>query len=162
MRLIFLILLTLAAIWGAMEYYGRDEGLPEVLIGRVPEATPAPEPEAAPAPEPEAVPEPAPAPEPAPEATPAPAVEAPAPAPEPDPEPVAEAPAPTILYVTGVAVNMRAGPATTYAVVGALLQDTAVEDLGPVGDNWRHIRVVATGTEGYMAARFLSPDDPAQ
>lgn len=103
MGILRLILITLVGIIAAMLYFGRDDGLPETLIGRTPPppaevvtpnaaldpvaepepvAEPAPEP-APPAPAPEVAADPAPA---APEVvqTPDPA---PAPAVEPEPEP---------------------------------------------------------------------------
>ncbi|TYB80076.1 SH3 domain-containing protein [Maritimibacter fusiformis] len=102
MGILRLILITLVGIWAAMLYFGRDEGLPETVIGR----TPAPEPEVV-APDatldpgengeviaaPDTVPEPEPEPDPPPPADPE-VAETPAPPPatepEPDPEPEPE------------------------------------------------------------------------
>lgn len=77
------------------------------------------------------------------------------------PTPITEAPAAAepkpVLYVTGRRVNMRAGPATSFAVVTSLPRGTAVTDLGPAGDGWHEIRT-ETGETGYMSGDFLSPD----
>lgn len=64
MGIIRLTLLTLVLVWLAMMYFGREEGLPERVIGR---ERPAPEAIVEPAPEPETSPETAMAPEPEPD-----------------------------------------------------------------------------------------------
>ncbi|RMC36278.1 SH3 domain-containing protein [Paracoccus alkanivorans] len=64
-----------------------------------------------------------------------------------------------ILYVTGTRVNFRSGPSTDDRVIGALDGGTAVEALGPTGDDWVHIRDT-DGRIGYMSGQFLSPDAP--
>lgn len=115
MGILRLILITLVGIVAAMLYFGRDEGLPETLIGRTPPPPaeviapnaaldPAPEPEPTPAPPPpaaEVAEQPAPTPPPAvPEI-----VEAPEPEPAPTPTPVVEPepepqPAPVVVEET--------------------------------------------------------------
>lgn len=59
--------------------------------------------------------------------------------------------------VTGAAVNLRAGPSTAEQVVTALVRGDRVEMLGDTGDGWALVRMVTTGTEGFMANRFLAP-----
>lgn len=63
----------------------------------------------------------------------------------------------TRLRVTGDRVNMRAGPSTADAVVGSLVAGTLADPMGEPQDGWIEIRVVETGTTGFMAARFLGP-----
>lgn len=65
----------------------------------------------------------------------------------------------TVLYVTGNRVNMRAGPSTGEAVVGALNGGAAVEALGPTDGAWVNIRD-GEGREGYISGQFLSPQQP--
>ncbi len=57
--------------------------------------------------------------------------------------------------VTGSAVNMRAGPGTSYGVVSTLTRGTDVEVLETMDNGWAHLRVIDTGRVGWMAARFL-------
>ena len=78
-----------------------------------------------------------------------------------DEEP-AEPPAPadpgaTVLQVTGDRVNFRAGPSTEDEILTALNQGERVELIERVADGWAHLRVVATGLEGYMSGDFLGP-----
>ena len=83
---------------------------------------------------------------------PEPAVEAVA-EPEPEPAPVVE---PDLRFVDGDRVNLRGGPGTDYAVVGKLLRDDMVEVLKDEGNGWLHLRVSATGDEGWMADWLLT------
>lgn len=180
MGIIRLTLLTLVLIWLAMMYFGRDDGLPERVIGREPSAPAAtPDPVRAPDPPAEALPEPEPEPPvaaaPAESDTPEPsdamedaigaAIEEATPVPEPEPEPTPEpepapAPAPdSVLYVTGATVNVRSGPSTVYNAITALPRGAAVVDLGDAGEGWRMIRL-ETGETGYMSGDFLSPVAP--
>ncbi|MBL4626932.1 MAG: SH3 domain-containing protein [Roseicyclus sp.] len=62
-----------------------------------------------------------------------------------------------IWRVAGNRVNFRAGPSTNTAVLTALTLGAEVEFLAEAPDNWAHLRVVGSGLEGYMAARFLEP-----
>ncbi len=161
MGIIRLTLLSVAAVGGAMLWYGREEGLPEDRLGRDRQTTievtePVQVAAPAPAPTPEPEPAPVPAPEPEPEIVAAPEPE-PEPTPQPEPETSAVLP---VLYVTGSTVNMRAGPTTRDGVVAKLTRGTAVDDLGPATDGWSQIRVIATGKSGFMATRFLSADQP--
>lgn len=64
-----------------------------------------------------------------------------------------------ILYVSGSRVNFRSGPSTGDRVVGALNGGSAVEALGPVEDDWVHIRD-GDGRIGYMSGQFLSRNAP--
>lgn len=185
MGIIRLTLIAAVLIWGAMYYFGRDEGLPENRLGRSPSpADPATAPAAMVAPEPAAPEEPAtpeatgpaadeaPAPletvaETAPEPVePAPAIETePEPVPQPEPEP-GPGPEPAIepqaepevtLYVSGRVVNVRSGPSTSFDAITSLQRGAPVIDLGDVGDGWRRIRL-PSGDFGYMSADFLSSD----
>ncbi|GGD24106.1 SH3 domain-containing protein [Sinisalibacter lacisalsi] len=179
MGIIRLTLLTTVLIWLAMMYFGRDEGLPDRVIGReapaptqVIETAPEPvelEPEPAPEPEPEPEPEPPVAAAPAEPSPPEPvdrfeeaiseAMEEAEPEAEPEPEP-APTPAPdSVLYVTGATVNVRSGPSTVYDAITALPRGTAVVDQGNAGEGWRMIRL-QSGETGYMSGDFLSPVAP--
>ena len=73
--------------------------------------------------------------------------------------PAAEAPAADgpRLRVSGDRVNMRAGPSTANPVVASLVAGTLAEPVGEPEGGWIEIRVVETGTTGFMAARFLDP-----
>ena len=142
MGIIRLTLFSVLGIGGAMLWFGRDEGLPEDRLGYVP------------APPDVVAITPPPAPTPAP--TPTPVAAAPAPAPTPPPP----APGPPTLYVTGTSVNMRAGTSTREAILARLARGTEVAFLGKAADGWSRIRVIESGTEGFMASQFLSPDQP--
>lgn len=62
----------------------------------------------------------------------------------------------TLFRVAGDRVNMRSGPSTTNAVVASLPGGTLAEAIGAEG-GWMRIRVLDTGAEGFMSARFLEP-----
>ena len=81
------------------------------------------------------------------------AVVAPVPAPTPEqaPEPIRD-----LRFVDGDRVNLRGGPGTDYAVVGRLFRDDMVEVIEDEGDGWLHLRVTATGEEGWMADWLLT------
>jgi Bacterial SH3 domain len=103
-------------------------------------------------------------------APPAPAVPAVAPteaqpvassAPEPaDPVVVAEPEPVQVRYVTASSINMREGPATTYAVIGRLTRNEAVSVVGEANDGWVRVRIEGDGAEGYVAARLLTDRAP--
>ncbi|WP_418594579.1 SH3 domain-containing protein [Ponticoccus sp. (in: a-proteobacteria)] len=57
--------------------------------------------------------------------------------------------------VVGSRVNLREGPATSYAVVTQLLQGEFVEVLDETGDGWVRLRAVDGNNEGWMAASLL-------
>lgn len=61
-----------------------------------------------------------------------------------------------IVYVSGSMVNMRSGPTTSDAVVGAVGYGASIELIEDLGNGWSHIRDIATGQTGYMASRFLT------
>jgi hypothetical protein len=61
-----------------------------------------------------------------------------------------------LVEVTGNHVNLRAGPSTDTAVLGALVRGERAELIGADGNGWVLIRAVSTGIEGYMADRFVS------
>ena len=62
-----------------------------------------------------------------------------------------------VLRVTGDRVNMRSGPSTANGVLASLPAGTLAEPLGEPSGGWQEIRVIETGTTGFMAARFLDP-----
>ncbi|PWK60292.1 SH3 domain-containing protein [Roseicyclus mahoneyensis] len=62
-----------------------------------------------------------------------------------------------LVEITGNHVNLRAGPSTDTAVLGALVRGDRAELIAASGDGWVQIRAVSTGTIGYMADRFVSP-----
>ena len=88
--------------------------------------------------------------------------QAPLPAEAPLPEEVSVAVAPDqefiTVYVTGSSVNMRSGPTTADAVVAAVGNGAMMQLIEELGNGWSHIRDLTTGQTGYMASRFLSPD----
>lgn len=65
--------------------------------------------------------------------------------------------APQRWRVAGESVNFRAGPSTDTAVLTSLARGEEVLYLADAADDWAHLRVVSSGLEGYMAARFLEP-----
>lgn len=69
------------------------------------------------------------------------------------------APVRPLVEVTGNRVNLRAGPSTDTAVLGAMVRGERAEVIASPGDGWVQIRAVASGTVGYMADRFVSPAD---
>lgn len=123
--------------------------IPEPVSAPVPDTAP----DVVPTPEPEPIPEATLTPEPEPEP-----VSEPVSEPEPEPETIVNLL--PVLYVTGSKVNMRAGPSTNDAIVGALTRGTAVDFLGEVADGWAQIIVINTGATGFMSSQFLSPDLP--
>lgn len=176
MGIIRLTLITVAAIGGAMSYFGRDENLPIDRIGREPSiAQETIETVSAPAVAQTATP--------ATSTTMVTASFAAVPTTQDNtapPETAAEeaeaaarkmanriatsapaAIAPTkdqqTAFVSGSAVNMRAGPSTKHGIVARLTRGTEVIDLGSAGEGWNQIKVVDTGTRGFMATRFLAP-----
>lgn len=61
------------------------------------------------------------------------------------------------MYVSGSTVNMRGGPSTQHSVVTKLTRGTKVLETGQTDDGWSQIKVVDTGTRGFIASRFLKP-----
>ena len=59
--------------------------------------------------------------------------------------------------VTGTRVNMRTGPGTNFDVITQLVQGDQAEVLQSSDNGWVNIRVLATGEEGWMAARLMTP-----
>lgn len=80
------------------------------------------------------------------------------------PMPVQSNPAPPaakeMVYVTGSRVNLRAGPSTQNPVLMALGYGTEAELIEEMSNGWVQIRHMDSGRVGYMAGRFLSPDQP--
>lgn len=62
-----------------------------------------------------------------------------------------------LFEVSGNKVNLRAGPSTGHAIVGALTRGTRARVTGDAGDGWVELEVQATGQRGFMAQRFLAP-----
>lgn len=62
-----------------------------------------------------------------------------------------------IWRVAGSNVNFRAGPSTNTAVLTGLVRGDQVEFISDAADGWAYLRVLDSGLEGYMAARFLEP-----
>ncbi len=69
----------------------------------------------------------------------------------------ASAALPALWRVSGDSVNFRAGPSTDTAILTSLVRGDAVVYLADAADDWAYLRVVSSGLEGYMAARFLEP-----
>lgn len=91
---------------------------------------------------------------------------APGAAPEPAPEAAtvpasvpASAPASGQRRVTAARVNLRGGPGTDHAVVGAVTQGALVTPLAPEEAGWQHVRT-EDGAEGWLSAQFLSAPLP--
>lgn len=82
---------------------------------------------------------------------------APGAAPEPETEAVADAAGQR--RVTASRVNLRGGPGTDHAVVGAATQGMLVTPLAPEEGGWQHVRT-ESGAEGWLSAQFLSPPLP--
>ncbi|WP_371170316.1 SH3 domain-containing protein [Aliiroseovarius sp. 2305UL8-7] len=78
--------------------------------------------------------------------------------PEPASQPVITDAGVPVVYVRGSTVNMRAGPSTRHGIVAKLTRGTEVIDMGSAGDGWSQIKVLDTGTRGFMASKFLTPN----
>lgn len=61
-------------------------------------------------------------------------------------------------YINGSAVNIRTGASTSTDSRGKLGRDTILGIYTKVG-NWYRVRVLATGLEGYVYARYVTLDD---
>ncbi len=81
---------------------------------------------------------------------------APGAAPEAAPAPEAEA---GQRRVTAARVNLRGGPGTDHAVIGAVTQGMLVTPLAPEAGGWQHIRS-EDGAEGWLSTQFLSAPLP--
>ena len=75
----------------------------------------------------------------------------------PPPVPVTEAEGP-LARITGSRVNMRAGPSTADAVLTSLGGGATVQALGPLGGDWVHVRA-PDGQLGYVSGQFLEAAD---
>lgn len=88
----------------------------------------------------------------------------PAPAPQPEPAalPAAE-PEPDlpVWYVAANRVNVRSGPSTDDPVLDTVRRDEAVLVVSDGGAEWVEIRIEGDGVTGYVAARYLTADAPA-
>lgn len=90
----------------------------------------------------------------------APTEPAPAAAKEPAPAAVPEV-RPEVRYVNVRAVNVRQGPSTDHPVIGKLIRGEAVGIVAIDPAGWAHIRIEGDGIDGFVATRFLTPDQPA-
>lgn len=66
------------------------------------------------------------------------------------------APARDLRRITGTSVNMRAGPGTTYGVMGRVTRGTEVEVLESYNAGWLRLRVVESSSIGWVAASLVS------
>lgn len=64
----------------------------------------------------------------------------------------------SVWYVTASAVNVRQGPSTGTSIVGRLTGGEAVTVVAMDGSGWARILIEGDGIEGYVAARFLTPE----
>jgi uncharacterized protein YgiM (DUF1202 family) len=95
---------------------------------------------------------------------------------EPAAEPVSEtAPAPVaaspvgaevpaalpVMWVDASSVNLREAPSTESAVLGKLRRAEAVTVVAEAPDGWLKVRLEGDGGEGFVAARYLTAQDPA-
>ena len=58
-------------------------------------------------------------------------------------------------FVDASALNVRAGPSTTDAVIGRLTQSEIVTVLSETEDGWANVLIEGDGIEGWVASRFL-------
>ncbi|WP_282183015.1 SH3 domain-containing protein [Aliiroseovarius marinus] len=184
MGIIRMSLLTVGVMGVAMMHYGRDDGLPTDRIGREPDVKQdsivavsaklaetsvsavvpvvATAPVETPAPASLVIKAAAVAGDPnspaaqAEEAARLMAASAPAPTPTAPEAATDDADFPT-LFVSGSTVNMRGGPSTQFGVVTRLTRGTEVLETGQTENGWSQIKVVETGTRGFIASKFLKP-----
>lgn len=67
------------------------------------------------------------------------------------------APGEELRRVTADAINVRSGPGTGHAVLGALLRGSEVRLTGARQGNWVEIRFGPEGGTGWVSARYLAP-----
>lgn len=74
----------------------------------------------------------------------------------------AEAPAGegTIWFVNASSVNVRAEPSTEAEILGKLGTGEAALLVATVNDEWARIVIQGDGVEGFVALRYLSPQEP--
>jgi len=70
---------------------------------------------------------------------------------------VPEVPDLPLVEITGNHVNLRAGPSTGDAVLGAMARGEHAELMASPGNGWVQIRALSTGVEGFMSDSFVSP-----
>jgi hypothetical protein len=63
----------------------------------------------------------------------------------------------SLRLVDARAVNMRAGPDTSFDVLDTLPRGTQTEVVESDGNGWVRVRVIDTGQLGWMAERLLAP-----
>jgi uncharacterized protein YgiM (DUF1202 family) len=62
-------------------------------------------------------------------------------------------------YVTGDVVNVRAGPSTTYRVLGQTRRGDVGEELQHSGE-WVRLRFEPSGIEGWIFGGYVAPEPP--
>ena len=67
-------------------------------------------------------------------------------------------PKPEFLFVTGSRVNVRAGPGTTFAVLGQLRKGEKALVLGAPDNGWQSVKFA--GKDAWMSAKYLSAAAP--
>lgn len=64
------------------------------------------------------------------------------------------------MFVTAASVNLRGGPSTQNAVVGKVKSGDAVTVTGAEENGWVPVLLSDNATRGYLAVKFLSPEQP--
>jgi len=65
-----------------------------------------------------------------------------------------------LVYATGAYINLRSGPSTGYPAIGYMDYGMAAERLEALPGGWSRIRVLESGTEGFMFSAYLSERAP--
>jgi hypothetical protein len=66
----------------------------------------------------------------------------------------------TIWFVNASSVNVRAEPSTEAEILGKLGTGEAALLVATVNDEWARIVIQGDGVEGFVALRYLSPEEP--
>jgi len=67
---------------------------------------------------------------------------------------------PKYQFVTGSVVNVRAGPSTGNKVLTKVRRHDRVKTIGVAEIGWQRIETPVNGTQGWMAARYLTDQKP--
>ena len=65
-----------------------------------------------------------------------------------------------VQYVNGTVVNVRAGPSTSYSVVGQVKYGDAAQVMSDPAKSWVRIRSASDGVEGYIFHKYIQPRNP--
>lgn len=65
-----------------------------------------------------------------------------------------------ILYVSANSVNVRQDPSTDALVLGRLTRGEPAAVMWEEGADWLRVEALNSGLEGYVARRFLTPEQP--